>query len=138
MPNCAAKSCPPSLYVPGPGFSPGPPTASPGMTIGRSDPLPCIGFSLSRTASKQRRLLEASGFKGRAKANRGPLAGSNGRLRRFKYPVLVRAEGFDDEVQRTVHGQRSWCRGCILNNDLHVLISFLFCIYVGISVCRGS
>src|SRR5947199_363856 len=26
MPNCAAKSCPPSLYVPGPGFSPGPPT----------------------------------------------------------------------------------------------------------------
>src|SRR6266705_3603139 len=62
MPNCAAKTCPPSLYVPGPGFSPGPPTASPGMTIGRSAPLPCIGVSLSRNASKPRRLLEASGL----------------------------------------------------------------------------
>src|SRR5436309_11104739 len=62
MPNCAAKTCPPSLYVPGPGFSPGPPTASPGMTIGRSAPLLCIGVSLSRNASKPRRLLEASGL----------------------------------------------------------------------------
>src|SRR5436309_6303321 len=62
MPNCAAKTRPPSLYVPGPGFSPGPPTASPGMTIGRSAPLPCIGVSLSRNASKPRRLLEASGL----------------------------------------------------------------------------
>src|SRR5947199_3252 len=61
MPSCAAKTCPPSLYVPGPGFSPGPPTASPGMTIGRSAPLLCIGVSLSRNASKPRRLLEASG-----------------------------------------------------------------------------
>src|SRR2546422_11666684 len=61
MPNCAAKTCPPSLYVPGPGFSPGPPTASPGMTIGRSAPLLCIGVSLSRKAPKPRRLLEASG-----------------------------------------------------------------------------
>src|SRR6059058_5432317 len=60
MPSCAAKTCPPSLYVPGPGFSPGPPTASPGMTIGRSAPLLCIGVSLSRNASKPRRLLEAS------------------------------------------------------------------------------
>src|SRR2546422_3621839 len=118
MPSCAAKSRPPSLYVPGPGFSPGPPTASPGMTIGRSDPLPCIGFSLSRSASKQRRLLEASGFKGRAKANRVPLAGSDGRLRRFKYTVLVRAEGFDGEVQRTVHGQRCRCRRCLLYDAL--------------------
>src|SRR5437867_625165 len=59
MPSCAAKTCPPSLYVPGPGFSPGPPTASPGMTIGRSAPLLCIGVSLSRNASKPRRLLEA-------------------------------------------------------------------------------
>src|SRR5437870_7950770 len=64
MPNCAAKTRPPSLYVPGPGFSPGPPTASPGMTIGRSAPLLCIGVSLSRTASKPRRLLEASGLCG--------------------------------------------------------------------------
>src|SRR2546427_1963559 len=62
MPNCAAKTRPPSLYVPGPGFSPGPPTASPGMTIGRSAPLLCIGVSLSRNASKPRRLLEASGL----------------------------------------------------------------------------
>src|SRR6266571_2101702 len=62
MPSCAAKTRPPSLYVPGPGFSPGPPTASPGMTIGRSAPLPCIGVSLSRNASKPRRLLEASGL----------------------------------------------------------------------------
>src|SRR5438094_929265 len=61
MPSCAAKTCPPSLYVPGPGFSPGPPTASPGMTIGRSAPLLCIVVSLSRNASKPRRLLEASG-----------------------------------------------------------------------------
>src|SRR5881296_2623402 len=60
MPSCAAKTCPPSLYVPGPGFSPGPPTASPGMTIGRSAPLLCIGVSLSRNASKPRRLLEDS------------------------------------------------------------------------------
>src|SRR3989442_1179358 len=64
MPRCAAKTCPPSLYVPGPGFSPGPPTASPGMTIGRSAPLLCIGVSLSRNASKPRRLLEASGLCG--------------------------------------------------------------------------
>src|SRR5439155_8214827 len=61
MPNCAAKTCPPSMYVPGPGFSPGPPTASPGMTIGRSDPLLSIGVSLSRNASKWMRLLEPLG-----------------------------------------------------------------------------
>src|SRR5713226_1084255 len=77
MPNCAAKTCPPSLYVPGPGFSPGPPTASPGMTIGRSAPLLCIGVSLSRNASKPRRLLEASG-----------LCGPSDPLVRFQNPGL--------------------------------------------------
>src|SRR5256884_6396418 len=61
MPSCAAKTCPPSLYVPGPGFSPGPPTASPGMAIGGGAPLRCIGVSLSRNASKPRGVIEASG-----------------------------------------------------------------------------
>src|SRR3989304_7451567 len=60
-PSCAAKISPFSLNVPGPGFSPGPPPASPGMTIGRSDPLPCIGLSHTRGASKRRGLLEVLG-----------------------------------------------------------------------------
>src|SRR5439155_26624624 len=47
--------------VPGPGFSPGPPTASPGKTIGGGDPLLSIEVSPPRNASKWRRLLEPLG-----------------------------------------------------------------------------
>src|SRR2546430_17619174 len=51
------------------------------MTIGRSDPLPCMCVSLSREASKWRPLLEASGFEGEVPARRqrrgglGPFGG---------------------------------------------------------------
>src|SRR2546430_16938701 len=47
------------------------------MTIGRSDPLPCMCVSLSREASKWRPLLEASGFEGEVPA-RGQRPGGLG------------------------------------------------------------
>src|SRR5437879_12529123 len=105
MPNCAAKTRPPSLYVPGPGFSPGPPTASPGMTIGRSAPLLCIGVSLSRDASKRGPVLEDVGL-----LNPHPPGRKASALHGFGRASVEEVLKFPDGRQGTDPGPLAWRR----------------------------